>query len=376
MLNIYPIYKRGELNKIFDSLSSKEKKEIGEYLEYRQARGVNSKNKIGDIQRHIVQIRDTLNKSFNTFNLKDLRSFLALLNSSERLDHTKNDIKSNLKNFLKWKFKDWSDRFSDLEDIRLTTNVRNEEKINSKNLLKKEDIEKLMKTETKMFFKAFFMTQYEGALRTKEVRLLKKSDIKFKVDGDISEVNIYATKTKKARTIFLKDATYYLEKLLEEQKNNDDKGIYIFHSIRDPNKPIDKATISHWMRRLSKKALGREIWCYLLRHSRGTELYRLAKQGKIAKDTAIQFMGHSEDMSSFYTHLDQTEVKKMLKEQIYKLEDMPEEKKHELELEIKKFKEEVETLKENSISKKDVILLVQKTLQKTMNEINPMVTVK
>ncbi len=51
-------------------------------------------------------------------------------------------------------------------------------------------------------------------------------------------------------------------------------------------------------------------------------------------------MGHGEDMSKTYTNLDANEIKEMLKSQIYKLEDLPEEKKHELEKEINEIKKE------------------------------------
>jgi len=350
MIRKYPDFKRGELVSFFEGLSSKEKKDLEEYLNYRYARGC-SELKGRDVKRQILQIRLLFGKDLKDFELKDLREVLALLNSSGRTAHTTNEIKANLKNYLKWRFKDWSERFSDLEDIKLNSNPRNEEKINSKNLLTPKDIEKMMKTETKMFWKAFFITQYESALRTKEVRFLKWEDINFNVDEDISELNIYSTKTKKARVGIIKEATYYLKKLREEQENNKDLGIYVFHGIGEETKkkPIDKGAVSKWMRKLSQKALGREIWCYLLRHSRATELYRLAREGRISKDTAIQFMGHSEDMSSVYTHLDQKEVKKMMKNQIYKLEDLPPEKKHELEIRLEKVEELLNQVLDRSI---------------------------
>ena len=63
----------------------------------------------------------------------------------------------------------------------------------------KEDIEKLVRHETRMFFKAWILTQFEAGLRTGEVGLIKWDDIKFNVDEDISELSIYATKTKKDR---------------------------------------------------------------------------------------------------------------------------------------------------------------------------------
>ncbi|MBI5872313.1 hypothetical protein HZB88_04490 [archaeon] len=81
-----------------------------------------------------------------------------------------------------------------------------------------------------------------------------------------------------------------------------------------------------------------------MRHSRATELYRLADENKISKETAIKFMGHSSDMSKTYTHLDKQEIKNMLKNQVYKLEELPEEKKHELEKEISELKRENERI--------------------------------
>jgi len=359
MLKEYPKFERGEIENFFTKLSKKERDDIEEYIKYRQARGVSSKSGVQEIRRQIIHFRFIIKENINHFDLKKLRDFLALLTSTKKLSqHTKNEIKINLKNFLKWKFKDWSIKFSELEDIRLNSNFKNEEKINASNMLKKEDIEDIIKHEPKTYWKAFFMTQYEGGLRTIETRLLKWTDIKFDVDGDISEVSIFATKTKRARTIFVKEATFYLKKLKEEQENTDDKGVYVFHSKMDINKPIDRGKVSIWMRGLSKVS-GKYCWNYLLRHSRATELYRLAKQGKVAKDTAISFMGHSEDMSKVYTHLDTKEIKEMLKNQVYKLEDLPEEKKHEIEIRLDNMEKDKEFTKR-------ILILLAKQIMKDM----------
>jgi len=344
MLKTYPKFKRNAIEEHFKPLKESNLTIIKDYLEYRKARGVASERKINDIRRTIIQLNYIIQKDYNEIDLKDLRGFLALLNTSHLTNSTKNNLKIDLKNFLKFLFRDWNDRFNDFEDIRLNGNSRNEEKINSKTIFKREDIEKLMKHETKMFWKAFLITQYEGALRTIEARDLKYSQINFNVDGDISEINIFATKTQKARTIFVKEATFYLKKLREEQENENNKSDYVFHSVKKPNEPICKSNVNMWFKSLCMKALGREGWNYLLRHSRATELYTLAKQNKIAKDTAISFMGHSEDMSSTYTHLDSSSLKKMLKEQVYKLESMPEEQKHELLIRIDKIESKLKEM--------------------------------
>lgn len=344
MLKEYPKFRRGEIEEFYKKLPAKEKKSIEEYLTYRKARGVGTENKLKDIRRYILHLRYILEEPFEKIDLAKLRGLLAVINSSRLTNYVKNSVKTDLKNFLKYLFKDWSIRFSNLEDIKLNTNKRNEEKINSQTIFSKEDIEKLMKHETRLFYKAFLITQYEAGLRTIETRFLKWKDISFNVDGDISEINIYSTKTAHSRVVFVKEATFYLKKLKEEQENLKINSIYVFYSKSNPNKPIGKSIINKWFRNLTKKALGREGWCYLLRHSRATELYRLAEQNKISKEIAIKFMGHSEDMSKVYTHLDKKEIKEMLKSQVYKFEDIPEEKKHKLEEEIEALKKKIKLL--------------------------------
>ena len=334
MLNEYPEFQRGQTEDFFSKLTKKERNEIEEYIRYRQARKDVGERTLKEIKRHVIHLRFILQDKFETFDLKKLREYLALLNSAKHLSiHTKNDIKINIKNFLKWKFENWSKRFSELQDIRLVTNPRNEEKINASTMLSKDDIEDILKHEPLTFWRAFFMTQYEGGLRTKETRYLKWDDVKLNVDGEISEINIYATKTKRARPVFIKDATFLLKKLKEEQEFSKNKGVYIFHSMTDVNQPIGRSLVSKWMRGLSKVSK-KYVWNYLLRHSRATELYRLAKQGKISKDTVLSFMGHSKDLSDTYTHLDTKEIKQMLKDQVYKLEDMPEKQRHEIEIKV------------------------------------------
>lgn len=344
MRNEYPRFKRGEIEGVvWAKLPQKEKTMIEEYLIYRKARGVGTESKLQDIRRVIMQLRYILDKPFDDIDIKDLRRLLGIIQDSNLTNYVKNAVKTDLKNFLKYKFNDWSMRFSNLDDIKLGSNGRNEEKINAETIFKKEDIDKLIKHENSLFWKSFLLVQYEAGLRTKEVRELKWSSIKLSSDGDISEVNIFATKTQRARTIFIKEATFFLKRLLEEQENLKEKGVYIFHSKNDLNAPINKATVSMWFRRLTKKVLGREGWSYLLRHTRGTELYKLADENKIAKETAIKFMGHSKDMSYTYTHLDKKAVEEMLKNQVYKIEEIaPPEKKHELELQIEELRKQIE----------------------------------
>jgi integrase len=322
----YPEYKRGELDKVFLALNPKDKQTIEEFISYC---GIGAgKNKLSDIKRSIIQFRDIIQKPFDKIELKDLRDFLGILNKSNREKYTQNGIKVHIKKFLRWKFKDWSARFDELKDIR-QVKAFNEEKINSNTLLKKEDIEKIMKAENSIFWKAFFITLYESGLRPIELRNLKWKNINFNVDGDISELNIFATKTSKARAVYVKEATFYLLKLKEETISE-----LCFPSPRDKNRPVVKSALANWLHKISKKAIGREIYPYILRHSRATELYK-----NMPSKVAEKFMGHGTDMSDLYTHLNNDDVKEAMGKIVYKLEELPPEKKTELEKQVKILKQ-------------------------------------
>jgi len=346
MLDKYPKFERGQIDEFYNRLPKTEQEVFEEYLTYRvgrSKRGLTSKDSIKDIRRYMLHLRFILQKKFDEMDLKNLRKLLEIINTSYLSDHSKNDLKIDLKRFIKWHFQDYSKRFAELEDIRLTSNPQNNRRIEDKDILKKADIERIMQHETKMFWKAFFITQYEGGFRTKENRLLKWDDIKFNVDGDISEITIFATKTNKERTIYVKEATFYLKKLKEEQENLEKKGKYVFHSKKDFNKPIDKGSVSIWARGLAKRS-GKYFWSYLLRHSRGTELYTLADENKIAENTASKFMGHNKSMKDVYLHSDKEKVKKMLKDQVYKLEELPPKAKREFEEKLEELNKKQETL--------------------------------
>lgn len=369
MLKDYPEFKRGEVEKVYKKLSKAEKEHLEEYLTYRQARGLKSKDKVNDVRRYLLHLRHILQKDLRTIDYKEFISLLAIINQSHLSNNAKNHIKVDLRNFLKYSFDDWSKRFHDFDDVNLDSSG-NEERINSKTIFPSKDINLLEQEEKNVFWRAFLLTQYEGGLRTIEVRTIKWEDIKFNVDGEISEINIYSTKTGHSRTTFVERATYYLKRLKAEQENLDNKGVYVFHQKSDKNKPIDKYSVSSWFRRLTRKALGREGWCYLLRHSRATELYRLAKENKISKDTAIKFMGHSKDMSNKYTHLDKEDVKKMLKSQVYnkELSILPEKKKHELELQIEEQQKKINELIENKNKVTEALVVLGNKIEEISNQ--------
>jgi len=315
------------------NLSLKEKQIIDDFVKYVSITS-SSQKRLENNKRTLTTFRYVVQKNFNDINLKDLRDYLGLLKSSKNTNATQNEYKASIKRFLRWKFKDWSDRFQNLEDIKLHFAL-NEERINAETLVSKEDIEKIVQEEKKTYWKAFFLTLYESGLRPVELRNLNWKNIKFNVDGNISEINVFATKTHKARSVYVSEATFYLQKLKEKRK--DFTNPLVFPSLRDPSMPVSKGVLSLWLTNISKRVLGRAIFPYILRHSRATELYTNAS---ISDAVAQKFLGHSKSMKDVYTHLSNKDVKEAVGKTIYKFEDIAPEEKHELQEKIERLEKQ------------------------------------
>ncbi len=333
---------------VFRKLSSGEKYILNNFRDKILVNASEERAKAGI--RELLRFRVIVRKPLNKLEIKDLQNFITLLNSCDFAEYTKEKIKSFIHTFLKWYYKDWSVRFDNFEDIKYNSQAERKKRITSENVLSKEDIEKIMKTEPKLFWKTFFILQYEGAFRTGEVRKLKWSDVNLDKGDGFVYVEVSSKKNsrrrEKRRELPLKESLYYLQELKKQQKTQGIKTEWVFPSPLNPNKHISKA-VNLWFSKLTQKALGRKINPYLLRHTRGTELKQLVLDGKMSKDNAIKFMGHSEEMfDKIYSHIDDDLIRELMKKQIYNFEYMPKEKKHKLEKEMEALKKQTRSLTE------------------------------
>ena len=335
---VYPTFKRFALEKKFDKFPKKEKEIINNFLKYVSITSSSSK-RIANNKRSLIHLRVVTDKPLDNITLEDLRGFLGLLNNSNLTQSSQTEMKASIKRFLRWRYKDWSERFDELRDIKLKFGF-NEKKINSSVLLKKEEIEDLIDKETRLIWKAFFLTLYESGLRPVELRTIKWDDITFDVEKKgVSSLQIYATKTSKSRTTFVQGATFYLKKL---KKVRDTETPYVFPSPKDKTKPFSKDLVSHTLTRLCKKSIGRVVIPYIFRHTRAKELYL---NPEIADSVVQKIMGHSQDMRGTYTRLDDEDVKEAMVKSVYDFEDLPPEKKIEFEERIKKLEDDRTELK-------------------------------
>lgn len=355
MLQEYPKrYAKGELEFVFENLDSSTRKRIEGFLSYCKITA--GERKISDIKRNITQFFHIVGCPHGQLSLAHLREFLGLLNYSNREKYTKNGIKSSVKRFIIWNYKNWSKRFEDLRDIKLEAPF-NHKKVNEGTILKKEDIEKVMNTEIDLVIRTFFITLYESGVRPQELRMLEWKSCKLESDGEISVLHVYSTKTQRARPVYVKEATRYLKRLRVTSSTE-----YVFPSIEKPGQCISKPTACRWIKIIGKAGLGRDIFPYLLRHSRATELY-----GELPSKIAQKFLDHKQDMSELYSHLSSDQVKKKLLETVYKTEDLPSKSKAQYEARIALLESDIAKLKAQLDQWEEKIdsILTQKFLEKS-----------
>lgn len=115
------------------------------------------------------------------------------------------------------------------------------------------------------------------------------------------------------------------------------KSEYVFPSPTDKNKPVGKQNINLKVSYLSKKVLGRKIHSYVIRHSRANEVYQ-----NVPEKIGAKFMGHSAKMGDFYTHLSSKNIKEAMLKSVYNLEELPPEKKTELEKKMEIMQKKIE----------------------------------
>jgi integrase len=352
MKNIFPKYKQGQIAIIKASLKSKDKKILDNFLTYC---GITAgEKKLKNIERDIVKIYDVMQVSFDKITLDDLRKFLAVLNKSELLEETKNDIKKTLKRFLKEYYKDWNIRFAELKDIK-TKDGMNHKKLNANTILTKDELERLIRAAESLRYKALIMLMFESAGRPEEILKLKWGDL----DLEKGEVKLHSFKTGKTRVNPIKESILHLKRYKQEYPYpNVMAQDYIFPSPMDRKKHLLVSSLGHHFKELGKRTINKAVFPYLLRHTRATQLQKVLPPKVYEK-----FMDHSIEMANRYSHLDKNDVRDVMLEKIYHIEELTEQEKEE----IKALENEINRLKTDTNSNFELLkklnLIVQVMLK-------------
>lgn len=295
---------------------------LREYIEFKRT-SVKSEPKIRDIEHYTREFMNSQNKPINNFQERDLIQFINSLNSYKT--RTANTIKAYIKNFIKWNFPEWSSRFRNLD--KLCRTEKPEPAYQPEQMLSIEDIQKLVDEEDDLNWKAYFLTLFYGGFRPSELCNLKWTQISFESNGTCF-IKIYSKKNKEYFNKFIpEDVTYWIKKI---QNNN---SVWVFPSPLSSRKnlPITQKGVYFRLKSLSERTFNKRINPYILRHSIATILYN--KENSNDDDVARQ-LGHSKNMKKTYSNLSEEKIKERARKIYLNTEDLPPEKKHELELKI------------------------------------------
>jgi integrase len=297
---------------------------LKEYIAFRSLKNKTTGG-LRDIEFHINKFLKHSKKPLEQFNEVMLTKYVQEVNEKYKTNMANTVKASYLKNFIKWHFEDWSSRFRNLAVICQTQ--KSEPTYNPEDMLSEDDVHKLIKDEETNFWKAYFLTLFYGGCRPIEVINLKWDDVEFSEDGAF--ITIYSKKNKRTFIKFVpEEVSFYLKKL----QDNDSE--YIF--INPRNKKIITTKGAFWkIGKMSEKSLGKKINLYTLRHSIATIIYN--KEG-IKDDDIARQMGHTKSMKETYVHNDRGKLKETARRIYFNPQELPPEKKHELELEIEELK--------------------------------------
>lgn len=294
------------------------------HLEFKRV-SVHSNAKIKDIERYLEKFINYSKKTLGSLNENDLAKFFNSLDYSIR---TTNDIKSYVKAFIKWYYKDWSSKFKNLDKLcKLQTPQRAYE---PEQMLSFKEVEKLIGGEMDIMWKVYWLVMFYGGFRPSEACSLKWKNIYFEPKGTI--IKLHTTKTNKD---FYKAVPRNVEHLLKEWKRFNSSE-WLFPSAINKGDCIKARSVCARLKRISKKILGKEVVPYQLRHSIATLLY---SDDKMKDDVIAEQMGHGKSMRKVYMNLSPDKIKERARRLWIKPKKLSTEKKEEYEKRIKKLEE-------------------------------------
>lgn len=302
-------------------MGKSKEKVLEDYIKFKSV-SVTTEEKRQEYGKMIMNFINSNDKPLKSFKESDLVNFLNSMNGRYNIG-SMNALKSLLKNFIIWYFPDYSQRFRNMNI--LLKHLKEVPRFSSKDMLSKDEVEKLIKGEDSTYWKTFWLVQFYGGMRPSETAKLKWNDITFSDDGVYIEVLV--KKNQKRFTKFLpSEVSFYLNKLKSYSASE-----LVFPSrVKREGKdsPMERNAIHRRLKILSMKVLGKRVVPYQLRHSIATILYN---QDGVDKNFVAEQMGHSKNMEKVYSHLSEDKIKEKLKKLYIKTEDMPVDKKIKVE---------------------------------------------
>jgi len=248
---------------------------------------------------------------------------LAALEDMSYKTGTKNEYRKAMKKFIKVVYGKKSELLDYVKQVR--SNDRNVPEV-----LKEEDVLKVIEAAAHPRDKAMVAVCYEAGLRVGELAGLRIRDVQFvsNVRGDL-KAKIKVNGKTGERVIPIVMSVPYLKRWLEEHPFKDDPNAFVFCSLTNRNRGGMIRYQKLYMKfvELGEKAgLKVKLHPHILRHSRATVLANHLTEAQMC-----EFFGwvQGSDMPRVYVHLSGRDVEKSIMK-LYGLEEEEEEKEVEM----------------------------------------------
>lgn len=277
--------------------------------------------KLNIYRRYMLQFCDIVEKPLDKLTRQEAVKFWALIKTAQFEESTKITIRKLIRRFLKWKYQD----MKMIEGLKGGEYKVNEQKLNTSKLLSPSEIEAIIRAAESLRDKALFALLYETGCRPSELREAKWESLNL----GMKEITLYATKTKKARCLPLNESIIHLQRWKNEFSFPDLKpSDFIFPN---PNRQrLSDSYVSNKIKRLAEKAgITKNVFPYLLRHTRLTEVHNKGIEGL----NHNIFAGHSagSKQTKTYVHLDEAKFKENVLSKVYHQEEISPEQKNKIE---------------------------------------------
>ncbi|MDD5317131.1 MAG: tyrosine-type recombinase/integrase [Candidatus ainarchaeum sp.] len=278
-------------------------KAITRFMAYLDAKGVSKHQRLKYLNR-VGKIGRLLGKtSFKKAGRRDYERVVSELRKSEG-GWSLHTACACLRAFFRWLYElESEDRLPDA--IKWWKPEKPVNSLRAEDLLSEVEIGKLVAASPSWSWKTLISVAYESGCRPAELLSLRGKDVVF--NGKLAKIYVSGKMRNKMgeRSVPVVRSYSFLKTHVETLASTES---LLF--IDKKGKAITPSEYCHALQRFGRKAgVKKKITPYLLRHSRGTQLYRDAGE-QIAK----KFMGHSADsrMARVYTHLNDEDVERAI----------------------------------------------------------------
>ena len=294
-------------------ISEDNKRIIEDFLKYKKASGL-SVRRLTRIEYVLSTFAKVIEKKITEINQEDLIKFNEWLENQDYSENTLITFRVILKNFFRSYVFDGNLPKWITELLKTKSWVNN---LTPQDILKPEEIEKMLNATQSIRRKCILAVGYEGALRPMELLSLKVGDVEFTEWG----VRLFVRKSKtKQRTIPLLMSAPLLAQYLRTHPKREDPQAPLW--LNDKGKAITKHGLVKLLKDLSKKAgIKKRIYPYILRHSRLTYLTTILKPSEIKRIAGWSNIRRLDT----YEHLSSTDIEDaLLKKYGIKKQEEPE----------------------------------------------------